>query len=773
VSRLSIEVQGVVQGVGFRPFVYRIARARNLVGWVRNRPDGVEIEIQGHEALLDDFLRALQDEKPAPSRIHAISSHMIEEVPAESVFAIRSSGESAKTRPSVPADLALCRDCQTEMETPGERRYQYPFTNCTYCGPRYSIIAGLPYDRARTAMRTFPLCAACEAQYRDPSDRRFHAQPIACPACGPKVALKDARGVLRAVGEAALTAAAEDLKAGRVLAMKGLGGYQLLVDATSGPAIARLRTRKHREEKPFGVMFPDMEALSCACEVSEAEAAILQSTEAPILLLAWHGGGIAQGVAPGNPNLGAFLPYTPLHRLMLSLVERPLVCTSGNLSDEPMCIDDEEALERLAEVADAFLVHDRPVLRPVDDSVGRVEEGTLRLLRRARGFAPLPLPEMFDAPAVLAFGGHLKSTITLLVGGQAVVSQHLGDLDSLQGVSLLSRTVDDLLAFFQAEPARLACDLHPDYASTRLAERMSKARGLPLVRVQHHHAHVAASLAELDLRKPVLGLAWDGSGYGSDGTVWGGEALRVEGPRFTRLGHLRTFPLPGGERAVREPRRSALGLCWEMLRDDSAAADLFTAAELPALHRMLEQGLNSPRTSSVGRLFDAVTALVGIRAGTGFEGQAAMALEFAAAGSAGDGAYSITEKEGMADPTPLLQELLTDRSHGTDPALMARRFHAALADLVVAFAASAGLEDVILTGGCFQNRLLAALCTQKLFHRGFRVHRPALYPPNDGGISLGQAWVAAQWDEQGDLAPSTSDTPFTVSPVVPNARPSV
>ncbi|MDE3246809.1 MAG: carbamoyltransferase HypF, partial [Acidobacteriota bacterium] len=387
----------------------------------------------------------------------------------------------------------------------------------------------------------------------------------------------------------------------------------------------------------------------------------------------------------------------------------------------------------------------------VDDSVGRVEAGALHLLRRARGFAPLPLPVGLDSPAVLAFGGHMKSTIALLVDGQVVVSQHLGDLDSPQGVALLSRTVEDLLDFFQATPARLACDLHPDYASTRLAERMAQERGLTLVRVQHHHAHAAACIAELDLREPVLGLAWDGSGYGPDGTVWGGEALLVEGPRFSRIGHLRTFPLPGGERAVREPRRSALGLCWELLGDEAAAADLFSATELRPLRRMLELGLHSPRTSSIGRLFDAVAALVGIRVGTGFEGQAAMALEFAAASSTDAGAYGIKLNDGVADTAPLLQALLADQRHGTDPAAMARRFHSALADLALALAESAGREDVVLTGGCFQNRLLAALCAERLSKQGFHVHRPALYPPNDGGISLGQAWVAAQWKEQSDL----------------------
>lgn len=746
--RLSLEVQGVVQGVGFRPFVYRLAVARGLTGWVRNRPDGVEVEVQGIQAALDDFLRALKEEKPAPARIHAIGTQAIPEATSECGFSIRPSGASADTKPSVPADLALCPDCALEMDTPGERRFGYPFTNCTYCGPRYSIIAGLPYDRPRTAMGGFRLCDACRAQYEDPADRRFHAQPIACPECGPKVSLVDARGVVRGEGQAALHEAAADLRAGRVLALKGLGGYQLLVDATSAEAVALLRARKHREEKPFAVMFPDLESLRRTCDVSGEEEEILQSAEAPILLLARRGGGVRAEVAPGNPNLGAFLPYTPLHRLLLGLVARPLVCTSGNLSDEPMCIDDQDALERLQGIADSFLGHDRPVLRPVDDSVGRVEGGQLRLLRRARGFAPLPLPVRYEGPPVLAFGGHLKSTITLLAHGQAVVSQHLGDLDTPQGTALLARTVDDLLDFFNAEPVGLACDLHPDYASTKLAEKTARERGLPLVRVQHHHAHVAACAAELGLRDPLLGLAWDGSGYGPDGTVWGGEALRVEGPRFTRDGHLRTFPLPGGERAVREPRRSALGLCWELLGDVSEAANLFGPGELSPLCTMLEKGLNSPRTSSMGRLFDATAALVGIRVGTGFEGQAAMALEFAASSSNDDGAYAFELTQGVAEPTPLLHELITDRRRGVEPARMARRFHAALADLAVSFANQAGLTDVVLTGGCFQNRLLAAFCTARLEEKGFRVHRPALYPPNDGGISLGQAWVAAQLDQE-------------------------
>jgi hydrogenase maturation protein HypF len=412
-----------------------------------------------------------------------------------------------------------------------------------------------------------------------------------------------------------------------------------------------------------------------------------------------------------------------------------------------MAFEDAEALERLGGLADAFLTHDRPILRPVDDSVARLEGGVPRLLRRARGYAPRPHPVAVEGPGVLALGGHLKGTVTLLREGQAVVSQHLGDLDTALGVELLQRTVEDLLAFFRFDPARIACDLHPDYASTRLAEDLARRRGLPLARVQHHHAHGAACLAELGLPGPALALAWDGTGHGTDGTVWGGEALALEGPRFRRTGHLRTFPLPGGDRAVREPRRSALGLCWSLFGDGAAAEGMFTAPERELLERMLEGGLHSPLTSSLGRLFDAVAALTGLRTDAGFEGQAAMAVEFAAAASSGEGAYGFDLVDGVADPAPMVAELLADRRRGTDPGRMARRFHRGLANLAAAFAEAAALEDVVLTGGCFQNALLADLSARALQARGFRVRRPALFPPNDGGISLGQAWVAAQMDE--------------------------
>lgn len=747
--RLSIQVQGVVQGVGFRPFVYRLALERQLLGWVRNRPDGVEIEIQGPQAALESFLQALQDERPAPARIRSVAARPVPDQAGESAFQILKSADSAETRPSVPADLATCPECAREMDTPGERRHRYPFTNCTYCGPRYTIIAGLPYDRPKTSMRDFPLCPACQREYEDPLDRRFHAQPVACPVCGPRLRLVSPAGDPLAEREAALNQAVQALLQGQVLALKGIGGYQLLVDATSEPAVARLRARKRREEKPFAVMFPGLAALREACLVSDAETEALQSPEAPILLLrrSPQAAGIAEGIAPRNPFLGAFLPYTPLHRLVLGAAQRPLVCTSGNLSDEPMAYADEEALERLGGIADTFLMHDRPILRPVDDSVLRLDAHGPTMLRRARGYAPFSHPLAVEAPPILALGAHQKNTIALFARGEVVLSPHLGDLHSAEGVRLQERTVEDLMAFLDVRPELLACDLHPDYASTRLAERLSERWGVPLRRFQHHHAHGAAVLAEHGIEEPALALAWDGTGYGHDGTIWGGEALLLDGAAATRFAHLKAFPLPGGERAVREPRRAALGLAHAFLPEAMARLrGRFTDLEWRTLHQTLAQQLHAPLTSSIGRLFDAVAALVGIRAGSGFEGQAAMELEFAAHRSSDPGSYPWRFEPGACwgiDPGPMLQALLQDLDRGLALEDVARRFHTALVDLARETARRAARPVVALSGGCFQNRLLAEQITAGLHADGFRVLAPHLFPPNDGAISLGQVALVA------------------------------
>lgn len=758
--RRAVRVEGTVQGVGFRPFVRGAALAGGLSGFVQNGAGGVLIEVQGGATAVDEFMSALRSQAPPAARIGEVLVSALAPHP-EAGFVIRESVDQGGVRPALPPELATCAECAAEVNTPGARRHRYPFTNCTQCGPRFTLVERLPYDRPNTAMARFELCAPCRREYEDPRDRRFHAQPIACPTCGPELRLLTAEGHPLAAGDEALTRAAAALSQGAALALKGLGGFQLLVDATNPEAVARLRERKRRSEKPFAVMFPALGDVREACVTGPEEEALLCSPSAPIVLLRRRPAAsrVAPDVAPGSPLLGAVLPYTPLHLLLLGEVARPLVCTSGNLAEEPMCLEESEAVLRLSGVADLYLLHDRPIVRPVDDSVARVGPAGAGVLRRARGYAPLPHP--FPAgPCVLALGGQLKSTVTLAKDGQAVVSQHLGDLSSVDAALLLERTVADLVRFFGATPELVACDGHEDYASTRLAARLAAAWGVPLEPVQHHHAHVAACVAEHQLEGPVLGLAWDGSGAGMDGTLWGGEALVVDGPVFQRFAHLRPFPLPGGERAIREPRRAALGLLFEA-HGVGARADLapgmFADAELSVLLTMLERGLCSPRTTSVGRLFDAVAALAGVRAMASFEAQAAMELEFAAdAADCADGAtergaskltaYPLPLGEGtpaVADWGPLLRAVLADRDRGAAPGLISARFHCALAQLAEAIATRAGLPRVVLTGGCFQNQRLTRSVHQRLTARGFEVYLPARFPPNDGGLSLGQAYVAA------------------------------
>lgn len=754
--RLALRVQGIVQGVGFRPFVYRRASALGLGGWVRNRPGGVEIEVQGPERSLDAFVADLTREPRAPARVERIEIEPRAEAEA-GPFQILGSEAASGVRPSMPADLAVCEDCAREVDSATGRRHRYPFTSCAQCGPRYTILTGLPYDRGRTTMERFAMCPACAAEYEDPSERRFHAEPIACPACGPRVQLVTAAGDAIEVDDAALREAAAAVLAGRVVAVKGLGGFHLLADATSPDAVALLRRRKRRDAKPFAVMFGSLDGVRAACHVSAAEADALLGPEAPIVLLrrlapAAARIAVAHAVAPGMARLGALLPYTPLHRLLLQLVARPVVCTSGNLSDEPICIDAAEARERLGSVADVFLVHDRPIARPLDDSVARVGPAGIELLRRARGFTPLPLPLRIAAPPILALGGQLKSTIALFFDGQVVVSQHLGDARSAEAAALIERTALDLVRLFGVRPERVACDLHPDYASSRIAERLAEAFGAPLVRVQHHHAHVAACMAEHGLDGPVLGLAWDGAGYGLDGAVWGGEVLVVDSVSSRRAAHLRSFPLPGGERAMQEPRRAALGLLWETLGEGARdhARGWFRDAELGPMLSMLARGTNSPRTTSVGRLFDAVAALAGLRGTASFEGQAAMELEALAEAAGEQPGYALPVRAGapgtpaVIDSGPLIDAVLGDRREGVPAGVIASRFHAALVDVAEALAVAHGQRRVVLAGGCFQNALLAASIRGRLAARGFEVHTPRLYPPSDGGLSLGQIFVAAR-----------------------------
>lgn len=743
--RLGLEVEGVVQGVGFRPHVHHLARTLGLNGWVVNTPRGARLEVEGKAESVRQFRHRLS--APAPGRIERVRADWLP-CTGEAGFEIRHSHGDGAVGASVLPDLAICADCLAELQDPENRRHRYPFITCSHCGPRWSILRALPYDRPNTSMAGFPLCPACRAEYDDPADRRFHAQPIACPDCGPQLELWNAAGSALARREAALQAAVAALGAGAVLALKGIGGFQLLCDARDATAVAALRRRKRRGAKPFALMVEDLAAARALVELGPLERDLLASPQAPIVLARRQPtAAVAEAVAPGNPYLGVMLACSPLHHLLLAGFGAPLVATSGNLGDEPLCADEAEALRRLAGIADLFLVHDRPILRPVDDSVVQVVAGRPAMLRRARGYAPLPLGLPACRESVLAVGAQQKNTVALALGGSAVLSPHLGDLGSAASAEAFKTAIDGLQQIYRRRPWRLAHDVHPDYASSQYA----RASGLPLVPVQHHHAHVAAVMAEHGLSGPVLGIAWDGSGLGDDGTLWGGEFLRVEGDHFQRLAHLRAFPLPGGDAAAREPRRAALGLLHEhgggldAYRDLPPARDC-SEAEWRVLGQMLRRRLRCPRTSSVGRLFDAVAALLDLAQVNAYEGDAAMRLQFAAEVAGTVKAYPLPLREaepaGQLDWAPLLAALLADRAAGVAVPEMAARFHAALLEGMLRVARRAGLPRIVLSGGCFQNRLLLEGGVTILRGAGFEVYWPQQLPANDGGIALGQAAVA-------------------------------
>ncbi len=745
--RLRIVVRGAVQGVGFRPFVYRLATELGVAGWVSNSGQGVFIEAEADGATLDAFARRLDAEQPPRAVVVSRECTALDPVGAAG-FEIRASDAHEEPSAFVLPDLATCADCLRELLDPRDRRFRYPFVNCTNCGPRFSIVEDLPYDRERTSMKTFAMCPACRREYDDPRDRRFHAQPNACPVCGPSLALWDASGAVLADGDAALRSAVEAIERGRIVAVKGIGGFLLTADAGDDDAVCALRARKHRDAKPFAVLFPALEDVARACRVSALEARLLTAPESPIVLLERDAGGgcaIAPSVAPGNPQLGAMLPYAPLHHLLLRDLGRPVVATSGNLSDEPICTDEHEALVRLRAVADVFLVHNRPIVRHVDDSVVRVVAGREMVLRLARGYAPLPvlLPEAI--PPTLAVGAHLKNAVGVSVGRSFFISQHVGDLETVEATEAFARATTALRSLYRVEPTRVVADLHPDYVSTRYAATL----GLPVVHVQHHAAHVAACMAENELDGPVLGVAWDGTGYGPDGTIWGGEFLVARDGAFERVATLRRFRLPGGERAIREPRRTAIGALYELFGDAVAARDDlppladFDDRERRVLVQMIARGVNAPATTSAGRLFDAVASLCRLCQRASFEGQAAMALEFAADDDAA-GTYPMPLEDGRLDWHTTIRALLDDLRRGVPAGTIAMRFHRALADAIIAVARRTGLPRVVLTGGCFQNRVLLEQTIRRLEQDGFRAYWHQRVPTGDGGIALGQA-VAASW----------------------------
>jgi hydrogenase maturation protein HypF len=767
-QRLRVSLRGAVQGVGFRPFVYRLAGELKLTGCVNNTGEGVHVEVEGPLEALKQFLSRLEREKPPQSHIQSLESSWLE-AKGWVGFTIMESQIRSKSAVVVP-DIATCEECRQEIVDPANRRYRYPFTNCTHCGPRYSIVESVPYDRANTTMKRFGMCPACLAEYHDPANRRFHAQPNACPDCGPHIELWDADGRTLESKEAALKAGVEAVRSGNILAMKGLGGFQLLADARNQEAIMRLRERKRREEKPFAAMFPSMEQAGLCCEISELEARLLASAEAPIVLLRRKkepGLAVAAAVAPGNPNLGVMLPYTPLHHLLMAALDFPVVATSGNISDEPICTDEKEALARLCGIADVWLVHNRPIARQVDDSVARVVMGREMIQRRARGYAPMPIPLGKGLPAILAVGAHLKNSVAIAMGNQAFLSQHIGDLETTAATESFTETIRSLKSIYEFEPVRIACDLHPDYESTRYAQQS----GLPIVSVQHHYAHVLSCMAENELEAPVLGVAWDGTGYGPDGTIWGGEFLNIKPKTYQRLATFRPFGLPGGDKAVREPRRAALGILYEVFGDklfamrDLPTVKAFESGELDVMRAMLSKRVNTPMTTSAGRLFDVVASMTALRQRMSFEGQAAMELEYALAGYENAGLYPLRitrlampgepDEQGQSidiskpqasffiDWEPMLWAILEDVRARVPVGAVSARFHNTLAEGVVAACKLIGQERVVLTGGCFQNRYLTERTVERLISAGFKPFWHQRVPANDGGIALGQLMAAA------------------------------
>ncbi len=770
-TRVRLLVSGTVQGVGFRPFAYRLARRLGLSGWVANTPEGLLVEAEGTKETVEVFAERLIAEAPDSSRIERVARRIVP-VTGEQGFHIRTSLLGGLRYPAVPPDLAVCADCVRELLDPQDRRFHYPFLTCTRCGPRFSILTDLPFDRARTTLSRFPLCASCLREYRDPANRRFHAEALACPACGPRVVLWDNGGRVVAEGDGALAQACQVVADGLVLAVKGLGGFQLWVDARSETAVRRLRDRKRRPHKPFAVLFPSLQAVEEACVVSPGASALLTSPQAPIVLLRRRPScRLAAAVAPDNALVGAMLPYSPLHVLLVTGLGGPAVATSGNRSDEPIATEEHDALIRLKDIADAYLVHDRPIARPVDDSVVRMMKTGPVILRRARGCVPssIPLPEELRgrraSVSILAVGGQLKNTVALVAGDQVTMSQHLGDLSTPEAFTAFRHAIDDLLRLWGVKPAAIACDLHPDYRSTQYAQELAERLAVPVIPVQHHHAHIAACMVEHRLSGEVLGVAWDGSGYGPDGTVWGGEWLVVGYRSCRRYARWRSFRLPGGEVAVREPRRSALAVLWDTFGEEAVnlVQGFERTEQVQAVASLLRRQMLSPVTSSLGRFFDALASMLGFCQVATFEGQAAMAVEHAALDvwekGVDETGYPVAIREGSAnsqvkevDWRPIVRAIQDDRKVEIAPGVIAVRFHLALADAICQVAQTVGLPRVVLSGGCFQNGLLVELVRERLMKAGFEVFVHREVPPNDGGLSLGQAAVAcAHLAQAGDV----------------------
>lgn len=757
VELARISVRGIVQGVGFRPFVYQLAAKYNLKGWVCNTSEDVKIEIQGESKDLERFLSELQGNAPPLARIENIS--VTYHPPAGyKTFEIRPSIAEEGKYQLVSADIATCQACLREIFDPEDRRYHYPFTNCTNCGPRFTIIEDIPYDRPKTTMRSFKMCPECQAEYDSPLDRRFHAQPNACPRCGPRLELLDARGNHLA-GSDAMVVATRLLREEKIVAIKGLGGFLLACDATNEKAVGVLRQRKRRPFKPLAIMVADMNEARKHCYISEREEKLLTSPQSPVVLMRWRPEStVCQLVAPNLKYLGVMLPYTPLHHILLREAGLPLVMTSGNISEEPIAKDNDEAIRRLSGIADYFLVHNRDIYARYDDSVTVVERDDVQLTRRARGYAPYPIHLTFKARQVLGCGAEMKNNFCLTKDNYAFVSQHIGDLENLETLEHFENTLALYKKLFRIEPEIVAYDLHPEYLSTKYAlELASQFNDIKLVPVQHHHAHIVSCMVDNKVEAQVIGVSLDGTGYGSDGHIWGGEFLVADYKGFKRIGHLEYLPLPGGDAATKKPYRIAVGYLLKLLGEDSFSSELaflkqIDAVEIEFIKRQIQAGLNSPLTSSMGRLFDAVSALIGIRDEIDYEGQAAVELEMIAyddKGKAGKGyPYSIIEHDGVSiiHLKELLSAVVKDLYQGISKATISAKFHNTVAQTVCEMcqliAERTGINQVALSGGVFQNRLLLRKVVSSLESANFSVLTHKQVPCNDGGISLGQAVIA-------------------------------
>ena len=749
------QISGTVQGVGFRPWVYRLAHQLHLKGFVQNTSRGVCMEIEGSGEDVDRFVDRIQAEAP----VHCVITKCdLADIAPQGFkqFKILTSYDDQQHQAIVLPDMASCPECMKEVFDRHDRRYLYPFTNCTHCGPRYSIIESLPYDRSNTSMKKFKMCERCQQEYDDPLNRRFHAEPNVCPTCGPNLFLCDDQGDIITSPMETLSAAAGLIKNGAILAVKGLGGFHLMADALNEEAVAVLRQRKHRPHKPFALMMPSVKIARQYCTISSLEEKLLRSAQAPIVLLRKANDGlrVAQVVAPDNPYLGCMLPVMPLHHILLKMLNRPIVATSANLSEEPICIDNLEAFERLKGIADFFLVHDRPIVRHVDDSIVQVMADEPCLLRRSRGFAPLPIDVGRNCEGILATGGHQKNTVALGLGTSVIISQHIGDLNNIISFDAFEKTIASLRGIYDAPVNRVACDAHPDYVSSQYARDL----GVEVVEIQHHHAHVASCIAERGLPEEVLGVCWDGTGYGRDGTIWGGEFLVCDAAAdFQRLAHLELFPLPGGEQAIKEPRRSALGLLYGLCEGDwGRFSDLpcvqaFEPHELTIIQRMIKQQINIPMTSSMGRLFDGIASILGLCHRSTFEGQAAMALEFLAVDQTVSVPYTyrisasnVQKGSSGIDFSSMIREIIADLRSGCDKAVISGRVHQTLVEIIIDVARLSSHQHIVLTGGCFQNKWLLEAAIKRLKEEQFIPSWHSQVPANDGGIALGQVYIASR-----------------------------